>query len=91
MEVMPFKFEDNATTDHIKAAYMIIDEYRQKLKDLQRESKAQREMVDLFGIERAKKKQIKNCKKQLNSLKMFWDAISLVTYYYDYWKKLPWQ
>jgi hypothetical protein len=34
MEVMPFKFEDNATVDHIKAAYNIIDEYRQKLKDL---------------------------------------------------------
>jgi t-SNARE complex subunit (syntaxin) len=90
MEVMPFKFEDNATVDHIKAAYKIIDEYRIKIKDLQRESNKQREMVDLFSIERAKKKQIKNCRKQLTNLKYFWDAISLVTYYYDYWKKLPW-
>jgi hypothetical protein len=38
MEVMPFKFEDNATVDHIKAAYRIIDEYRLKLKALQKES-----------------------------------------------------
>lgn len=35
---MPFKFEDNATVEHIKAAYAIIDEYRQKIKDLQIES-----------------------------------------------------
>jgi hypothetical protein len=34
MEVMPFKFEDNATVDHIKAAYRIIDEYRYKIKSL---------------------------------------------------------
>ncbi len=56
MEVMPFKFEDDATVDHIKAAYRIIDEYRYKIKALQHESIKQREMVDLFGIERAKKK-----------------------------------
>ena len=53
---MPFRFEDNATVDHIKAAYRIIDEYRFKIKELQKESVKQREMVDLFGIERAKKK-----------------------------------
>jgi hypothetical protein len=91
MEVMPFKFEDDATVDHIKAAYRIIDEYRYKIKALKKESIKQREMVDLFGIERAKMKQIKNCKKQLTNLKLFWDSISLVTYYYDYWEKLPWQ
>lgn len=38
MEVMPFKFEDNATVEHIKAAYEIIDEYRLKIKELQKES-----------------------------------------------------
>jgi hypothetical protein len=34
MEVMPFKFEDNASVEHIKAAYAIIDEYRDKIKAL---------------------------------------------------------
>jgi hypothetical protein len=33
-ELMPFRFEDNATVDHIKAAYRIIDEYRFKIKEL---------------------------------------------------------
>ena len=68
---MPFKFEDDATVDHIKAAYRIIDEYRFKIKILKKESIKQREMVDLFGIERAKMKQIKNVRKQLTNLKLF--------------------
>jgi len=56
MEVMPFKFADNATSDHINAAYAIIDEYYQKIRELRNEDKALRGNIDLFGIERTKSK-----------------------------------
>jgi hypothetical protein len=43
--------------------------------------------VDLFQIERTKKKEIKNCKKFLKNLKHYWDSIGLVTSYYNTWSK----
>ena len=46
--------------------------------------------VDLFQIERTKKKEIKNCKKFLKNLKHYWDSIGLVTSYYNTWSKQPW-
>lgn len=68
------------TMEEIQYSYVIIDEYYKKLLVMEAEALSYNELEKLFELEKSAYKQLRDCGVELKSLKIMWDAISMVNY-----------
>jgi len=74
----------------VEAAYKEIDAYHHKVLAIDKESKEYNNLETLFELQTSGYRQLRDCRKELQHLKMLWDQISMVNSIFDAWKNLLW-
>lgn len=89
MRELPFKIE-TTSNEIINGAYEKIGEYYFKLQEIKNEADELKNQETLFELERSTYKELKDCKKDLESLKKMWDLIALIDLQFDSWRNTLW-
>ncbi|TGZ69565.1 hypothetical protein CRM22_003672 [Opisthorchis felineus] len=74
-----------------KEPYIIIDQYHQSVKLLERQKEELLTSAALFEVNVPEYKQVKQCRKELKQLKDLWDNIYLMGNSIDHWVLSPWR
>ena len=85
----PFNFGE-LTDEVINESYEAIDRLLVGLIEIESEARANNELNELFELEKNNYRPLKECRQELQFLKVLWDAISLVHNQYSDWKTTLW-
>jgi dynein heavy chain len=77
------------SSEEVNYSYVKVDNYYRKLKDIEKEAFDYNQLERLFELEKSGYKQLRDCAIDLKSLKVMWDAISMVNFQYNDWKGKP--
>lgn len=70
----------------IQDSYHVIEKYHNNLLEIQKEQQEFSKLEKLFELQKTDYKPLRECLSDLKNLKILWDAISIVNYFYKNWK-----
>ena len=91
LQKVPTNYDDKMEMGQINASYDVLTDYYNKLTKIEAEAKEYENLEQLFELEQTSYKQLKDCRIDLRNVKVFWDAVAMVTFQYNDWKQKSWK
>lgn len=86
----PFAYQDDYKISQIQDSYYVIEKYYNKLLEISKEQQEYSNLEKLFELQKTDYKPLRECLTDLKNLKIIWDSIAIVNYFYKNWKQQTW-